>query len=592
MTRLTTRTLLTGFGAWAVCAVAQAAAPVSQLQAVARDGQVFLTWQEADTSEGTTFNVYLSERAIADVTQAEKIAHHIERHSARDWWEDPVALGKGEPRPAVGFLIQEGGQRLDPAGGLFVHTIRPGRLGLRPDRVETESQSTPPERAERLHFAVTYTDPDGREDTHLAADVNSLTAGVPAVPGAIRPIWQRPGPPPPPGAGRGKAQWLSLHGKSGVVPDMAYLFFGDRTMGWREGLAVKFSVRVAGDEVVIRPTDRTWINRPHPDGAGGSAIWSFWYGYNSEICDRQRMAQGVPTSFTERRNLWNLDWVSRHYQTDPNRWYCSGSSMGGCGTISFGLRHPDLFAALHAHVPIVSYTYLGSGSAKRLEAACWGGPITEDVKTNEGVPLLDRMNGTKFVRESDADLPPLFVVHGRRDASIPWENNPPFYRAMNEARQALAVYWDDGEHPTAGKDAPADVKAWTQQFRQFRLDQSFPAFANTSASRDPGNGNPDDGDIVGWINRGLSWREIEDEPDHYAITILAEYPGLEYPLRTDVTLRRVQKFRTSAGERLSVRIGDAPPAQIAAAARGRITIPAIAIPSPAGVRLKIFRMNR
>jgi dienelactone hydrolase len=550
--------------------VAQAATPVSHLQAAARDGQVFLTWQEAETPAGTTFNVYLSERPITDVTKAEKITQHVERHSARDWWEDPAALGKGEPRPPVGFLIQENGPRLDPAGGLFVHTARPDRAG-------------------RLHFAITCTDPDGREDTQLAAGANSLAEGVAATPGAIRPIWQRSGPPHPPGAGRGKALGISLHGKSGVVPDMEYLFFGDRTMGWREGLAVKFSVRVAGDEVVIRPTDRTWINRPHPDGAGGSAIWSFWYGYNSEIYDRQRMGQGVPTNYTERRNLWILEWVGRHYETDPKRCYCSGSSMGGCGTISFGLRHPELFAALHAHVPIVSYTHLGTDSARRLEAACWIGPLTEEVKTNEGLPLLDRMNGTKFVRESDADLPPLFVVHGRRDGSIPWENNPPFYRAMNEARQALAVYWDDGEHATAGKDAPADVKAWPQRFRQFRLDQSFPAFANTSSSRNPGRGKPDDGDTVGWINRGMAWRDIEDEPGHYAITILADYPGLEYPVRTDVTLRRVQHFKTAPGERLSVRRGDAPPVPIAADARGRVTIPQVVIPSQAGVRLTIHR---
>ena len=573
MTRATTWTLLSGLGAWAVCAAAQAGVPVSHLQAAARDGQVFLTWQEAETPVGTAFNIYLSERPIADVTKAEKIAHHVERHSAQDWWEDPAALGKGESRPPVGFLIQEGGPRLDPADGLFVHTVRPDRAG-------------------RLYFAVTCTDPDGREDTQVTAGANSLTEGVAVTPGSIRPIWQRPGPPHPPGAGRGKAQWISLHGKSGVVPDMEYLFFGDRTMGWREGLAVKFSVRVAGDEVVIRPTDRTWINRPHPDGAGGSAIWSFWYGYNSEIYDRQRMGQGVSTNYTERRNLWILEWVGRHYQTDPKRWYCSGSSMGGCGTISFGLRHPELFAALHAHVPIVSYTHLGTDSARRLEAACWTGPLTADVKTNEGVPLLDRMNGTKFVHQADADLPPLFVVHGRRDGSIPWENNPPFYRAMNEARQALAVYWDDGEHATAGKRAPADVKAWTQRFRQFRLDQSFPALANTSSSRNPGNGSPDDGDLVGWINRGMAWRDIEDKPDHYAITILAEYPGLEYPVRTDVTLRRVQKFKTAPGERLSVRSGDAPPMPITADLRGRVTILQVGIPSQSGVRLTIHRTAR
>jgi hypothetical protein len=124
------------------------------------------------------------------------------------------------------------------------------------------------------------------------------------------------------------------------------------------------------DTVVVRPTDRVWINRPHDEaGDGGTpAIWTFWYGYNSHIFDRKLMATGVPTNYTERRNLWILNWVRGQYQPDTNRWYCSGSSMGGCGTISFGLHHPELFAACHAHVPIVSYTYLG---AKAERATAW-----------------------------------------------------------------------------------------------------------------------------------------------------------------------------------------------------------------------------
>lgn len=38
-----------------------AATPVSELKATARDGRVFLTWKEAETPDGTTFNVYVSD---------------------------------------------------------------------------------------------------------------------------------------------------------------------------------------------------------------------------------------------------------------------------------------------------------------------------------------------------------------------------------------------------------------------------------------------------------------------------------------------------------------------------------------------------
>jgi hypothetical protein len=262
--------------------------------------------------------------------------------------------------------------------------------------------------------------------------------------------------------------------------------------------------------------------------------------------------------------------------------------MGGCGTISFGLHHPELFAACHANIPVVSYTDLGSNkSALRLAPFCWIGPVPPDLKTNEGVPLLDRLNGAKYVSETAADLPYLFLLNGRQDGSIPWENNPPFYRAMEQAEQGFAAYWDTGTHSTCGKDAPDDVKAWLERFRRFRLDQSYPAFAHASTDRNPGNGSPDDGDPVGWLNRGLDWKEIEDTPDHYSIVVLADPPDLHYPVRTDITLRRVQQFKTSPGETLSVRIGEATPITLTADPRGKITVRQIAIPSKSGVRILI-----
>lgn len=106
-----------------------AAGPVSALQAEARDGQVFVTWREAETPPETTFNVYVADRPITAPAGARRVGHHVEAHSARDWWEDPASFAKDKPAGApVGFLIVPGGQRLDPCGGLFVHT--PGKRSL------------------------------------------------------------------------------------------------------------------------------------------------------------------------------------------------------------------------------------------------------------------------------------------------------------------------------------------------------------------------------------------------------------------------------------------------------------------------------
>jgi Prolyl oligopeptidase family len=557
-----------------LCGTSNAEVPVRELKGMARAGQIFLTWKEARTSDGTTFNVYLSERPITKVEQAECVAHHIEAHSARDWWEDDASFKKGASvAKPVGWRIESQAERLDPDGGLFVHTVRKKSDG------------------KTLYFAVTHSDEQGNEDTSIVLGDNSLSNAIVAESNPIQPIWQHDAQPIAVGAGKGKGLSLTLHGKGGIVADSEYLFFGDETMGWREGLPFKFSTRIEGDTVILRPTDRVWINRPHNEAndGGTNAIWTFWYGYNSNIYDRRLMANGSPTNYTERRLLWMIEWVSRYFQPDANRFYCSGSSMGGCGTISFGLRHPELFAACHARVPIVSYTYLGKASATRLEPSCWTGPITTDVITNDGISLLERMDGTSFVKKDGEDLPYLFLVNGRRDGSIPWENNPPFYQALRDAHRGFAAYWDNQDHASSGKNAPEDVQAWIQRFSTFRRDQSYIAFSNTSTDRDPGNGSPENGDLVGWINRGMDWKDIEDTPRSYSITITANYPGIKYPVQTTLTLRRVQQFTTTPAAKLRVIIDNGELTSITTHDSGRITIPQVVIPDTTGVRVTIER---
>ncbi|MCX6910279.1 MAG: hypothetical protein NTY01_19850, partial [Verrucomicrobia bacterium] len=105
----------------------------------------------------------------------------------------------------------------------------------------------------------------------------------------------------------------------------------------------------------------------------------------------------------------------------------------------------------------------------------------------------------------------------------------------------------------------------------------------------PGNGDPADGDIIGWINRGMDWKDIEDAPGRYAITVTADYPGIEYPVRTDMTLRRLQRFKVKPSESLSVRVGDAASVSIKADTQGLLTIPGVTIPSRDGVRVVVQR---
>ena len=78
------------------------------------------------------------------------------------------------------------------------------------------------------------------------------------------------------------------------------------------------------------------------------------------------------------------------------------------------------------------------------------------------------------------------------------------------------------------------------------------AFSNSSDNRNYGSGDPKEGDLQGWINRGFSWEIKQDSPGRYEIAVGINYPGIVYPVTADMTLRRRQQFKFPAGTQLEV----------------------------------------
>ena len=221
---------------------------VTKLRAEYRYGQTFLTWQESAVPVGTTFNVYLSRSPIVDtatLADAKQVCRWIEPRSAEDWTRDKGNYGKGRvkdtatgqtppvPEP-LGYIIQEGAERLDPMSGLHVHTV---------DRDEQGDG----------FYAVT-TVLDGREDRTIAPGVNALRDPVAQKCEQIRPIWQGEGMAAVHDSGRGKPLHLVLHAK-GNRPACKYIVFGDSTHAWREGIPFMFDVAVRPDSVLLLPSN-------------------------------------------------------------------------------------------------------------------------------------------------------------------------------------------------------------------------------------------------------------------------------------------------------------------------------------------------
>jgi len=502
---------------------ADAACAVSNLRVDCRAGQAFVRWDE-QAANTRRVSVYMSREPItaAGLAQSTLLTSHVEPHSASDWIEDPEGCIRGSGKQ--GWVLRLGTKPIDTQGGLFVHTV---------------AQTDP----EQAYFAVT-------ETGEVEPGVNSLTKPVALTPGLPEPIWQGGGQVDR-GPAEGKPMVLRLHAKRGRPSEMNYLAFGDGSLGWREGLAFKFRVRVTEEAVSVEPFDRTWINRRLTESWDSrdyafAAPESMWYGMNSNIFDPELKMSGTPTDYTQRRVLWIMDWVQRTYGTDPNRVYAFGSSMG-TGALHLAMWHPERFASVDVHVPFIdgSYQEGAESNAKRFEPFC--GPMS--LMCSDGMPLGERLNLVKCASERPDDLPFVSFRAGRNDSSVFWKPKPAFIRAMQGQRHGLLACWDDGSHGTAMRKLPYGVPKHGDHkwyMARFAINKSYPAFSNFAPDDDPGNGEKTDGDIEGCVNRGLDWKDIVDEGDRYEITVFLDRPDAELPLTVDMTPRRRQRFLPAA----------------------------------------------
>ena len=579
-------------------------AGLSGLSAQYRNGQVFLQWRETGLSPEARLTVWGSSKPITEKNCrfAEKLADRLNSNSSEDWWRDvssfvvtrpdelkseEIFAGRTAERETgspekQGFVIRDGGKPIPVGGGLHVHT-----------------PMTQEETGNR-YYAVTC------RDRGKAAGFTTLRKPVAVRMAPIRPI-RIADSKMPRGSGKGLPMLIILHGRGGGVgvdslgrPLGTHLFFADRTLGWREGLPFKFSVEVRPDRVDVTFYDRVWIGRilsPKEQldvRDGVKAISTFWMGYHPRISESLLGPDFICDNYTERLLIYLIHWIRDYFQTDPDAVYITGGSMGGTGAVQLATHFPEEFAAVRAQVPICAYTWKpsqigGNTSVWRIQCSCGKFSRKDHAKMPDDTDLLRYLDGARSIARSETDMPAIFASCGRQDKSMPWANNPPFFEAADRARQFLSVYWSDGDHNMSA-DLPDDVKQEQDPVSLFRFRRNapWPVFSSCSDNRNYGSGDVADGDIVGWMNRGIRWQTLADEPDRFRIKISMAYPGIRYPVTADVTIRRRQKFLPKPGETVLVKI-DGSVSSLKIRKDGLLTIPGVRFSGKKYVTLEITR---
>lgn len=523
----------------------------TNVQVFHRSGQSFVTWDQVP-GPGISYRLYRSNQPIQSLSLMTPIGEVRDSTTVNT---RAAVEGAG----ALPYRIIEG-QDLLPSQGLFVHTA-----------AETGS----------FYYTVSSVDSSG-ENTTVDFE-NSTMVAVPETLALPQPVLQRTLNP-----GNGRlydiyVHWTSnvgtaLYPKMCVVPSKPFTFMVMRLgTGTQHPLIVR--LHAYGGSYYGGSGPYTGIGYPQEwalspdDHLDNDILSTHWYGYNENF--DWKTGQPIPTSgvnidYTLRRVVYAFNWALATLDVDSNRVYLYGNSMGGIGATFVGYALRDRIAARYSVVPKFDFVFLTeyypgcqfnpNGYYRGLANRIWG-TVATNLLCSDGIPTYSRLNYPYLINSvAGEDLPPHIALFGRNDQTVGWSEKIETLQTMEAARQSAIFFWDSRMHNSTDSLVewqPEDIPGtWLQDYK---LHESFPAFANCSANGNPGTGDPTHADQFGTINGHLRWdKPPTDQAESW--TVVIRNRDLTYTLGSgnltkfapesitvDVTPRRLQSFHAAPG---------------------------------------------
>ena len=565
----------------------------TNVTAMYRSGQTFITWTERGDLTGEHYRIYRHYLPInaANLAQARpllEVAEDSGRFYANRYNVD--SSGVWQPRYVDRFVISDLAAPLAPGVGLLVWQLHTAELGgftsgagyYAVTTVDSQGQEnrsdfsgansvgpTPEAVSDPLpveisanvgaggHVFIQYMDVQQWNPTfHAPNPTNAyygLDANAPAVAGALQYAYDYVVYEP----------IASLC--DGSVPSQAPLLMS--LHGWGDN---------AYDPPVSHP-DPYWCSfNVYPVDV--SQTWYFGFDQDRDYrLTTTPLAGDTVVNYTEQRILRMLYDLLRHptlgSKVDRNRLYVYGTSMGGSGTLAFTLRYPNLFAAAYASEPMTNYATAGDGGGLDWRPDLtpkWGAPAlnlpvlirgpgawADHLQSYNGAGVWDWQNHQAQMQNRLADeMAPFGVGHGRQDDVIEWPTQgQPAYVPFNAGRRAWGGAVVDAGHTWLGFDGLPPTLAPDSSLIPFaalqaRLNESVPGLSNASGDLTLPPPNPPG--PTGGYNQTLDWSASWNAWDGAPLDTAGQW---RISLRTtdgsnqtvDVTPRRLQTFTIMPG---------------------------------------------
>lgn len=570
----------------------------SGLQAFHRSGQTFLTWTEDASVAGEKYHVYRSTLPIttASLSQAQLLTGKwgalddntsVHRHAAPD---------SGVPAT---FVIQDLGTPLSAEQGLFVFT-------------------TPQAQSGTFYYAVTQVT-GGTESTSLDPGSNSLLNGIvesTATPQPVLTVSTNAG------KGRIYTQYMDYAAWNPTFQGYAYNY--SVALPDNYDPSVLWPVKLMPHAYIERfrmesKAEYGWQSiEVFVDDSGGTAenIQTWWYGFAADHnyqTGGSVPTQGVIENFTEQRVLKTLDEVVANFSADPLRIHSQGHSMGASGSVSLGMRYPDVLAGIYASEPMTDYR--SSPLFQSDFTALWGSRESNLPIVNRGTHAshLQKYDGTgvydwmdhqqQLIARRGEDMAFLMIGHGKADRVIDWATQgQPIIASLNTARVGFTSEQRGGwDHTWMGYGQSLDnmfspaaegLSQWV-----YPRNRSFLSFTNGTGSGPNVPGSTG----TNFYNMQFEWSvpwnsfhtDMVDTRDRYEVSVRST----TVEQTADITPRKLQVFDVTPGQQVSWQNVNNATGQLLQSgtvtvdADGLVTIPQVRILKDAGNRLTLNAIN-
>jgi predicted esterase len=267
---------------------------------------------------------------------------------------------------------------------------------------------------------------------------------------------------------------------------------------------------------------------------------------------------------------------------DTNRVYLIGTSMGGSGTYHIGIRHPEIFSALHAHAGFADYNGgpCGNENFCTVFAADFIGTAEENLQMKgldgESYParsysdmswFAGAHNGASWTaslgRGRRYEPPYVHMTHGKADGSVDIGSANRLAAVLQRKKFGYSFLRHTGGH---GNENFARLN-WLLGFRK---NLSYPALTNNSTDVTAGSEQINFLDRIGWLQAS-----IVDQADRWQVQLTGAGT-------VDVTPRRLQRFVVSPNGAYRWWLNDTSGVGISAKAdsTGSLTLPAVVVNGP------------